>query len=272
MTELVFLGSGGGRFMLSTQIRATAGFRVNSENFKIHIDPGAGALVRSIQRRQNPQKLNCIITTHAHPDHATDTAPLIEAMCRGATSARGTLIVAESVMDGKSGAGPVMGQYHFSKPKKAIIAKNGETIEIIEGGEKLLIETIKCSHSDPSTFGIKIKIGSRTIGYTSDTEYFEGLPDLYKGCDVLIMNSTRPDAEKIKYHLCLDDAIEIAKIAKPKLAILNHIGMKFWRAGIIGQAKKMETETKIPTIAAEDGLRIGLEALDKAKQSSLGKF
>ena len=72
MTELIFLGTGGGRFAMITQRRATGGFRLNLDKFKIHVDPGPGAIVRSIQNKQNPQNLNCIIVTHAHPDHATD--------------------------------------------------------------------------------------------------------------------------------------------------------------------------------------------------------
>ncbi len=273
MTELVFLGSGGGRFMLTTQVRATGGFRINTENFKIHVDPGAGALVRSIQHRQNPQKLNCIIVTHAHPDHATDTAPLIEAMCRGMTKEKGALIVAGSIINSKGGVGPVMGNYHYSKPKKAITAKAGEVIELEENGEKLIVETLKCQHSDESAFGVKLKFSAMTIGYTSDTEYFNELPELYKGCDILIMNTTRPDGEKIRHHLCLDDAVKILKIAKPKLAILAHIGMKFWRAGIGGEVEKLERVTGVKTIAAEDGLKINVEeTLNKIIQSSLNKF
>ncbi|MBI5061217.1 MAG: MBL fold metallo-hydrolase [Candidatus Aenigmarchaeota archaeon] len=273
MTELVFLGSGGGRFMLTTQVMATGGFRINTENFKIHVDPGAGALVRSIQHRQNPQKLNCIIVTHAHPDHATDTAPLIEAMCKGMTRERGTLIISESVISGKAGVGPVMGNYHYLKPKKSITAKAGEIIEIEENAEKLVIETVKCLHSDESTFGIKLKFSNMAIGYTSDTDYFGELQKLYAGCDILIMNATRPDGERIKHHLCIDDAVKILNTAKPKLAILSHIGMKFWRAGISGEVEKLENATGVKVIAAEDGMKIDIEeTLNKISQSSLNKF
>lgn len=273
MTELIFLGSGGGRFMLITQRKATAGFRLHTENFKIHVDPGTGALVRSLQQRLDPQKLNCVITTHAHPDHATDTAVLIEAMCKGMTRERGTLIVSESVMSSKGDVGPVMGQFHFSKPKKAVIGKPGNAIELEENGEKIAVELIKTRHADPAAFGVKFKLGNKVIGYTSDTEYFEELPNFYKGCDVLIMNCTRPAGARINYHLCVDDVIALLKIAKPKLAVITHIGLKFAQEGILNGVEQIEKETGIATIAAEDGMKINVEdSLVKLKQTSLGKF
>jgi len=276
MTELVFLGTGGGRFMLVTQRKATAGFRLHTENFKIHVDPGSGALVRTLQQRLNPQDVNCIIVTHCHPDHSADTAPMVEAMCNGMTKKRGTLIVSHSLMKGdleEGEGGPVIGNYHFGQTGKSIIGKAGNTIELEENGEKLSIELIRTKHNDPSGFGIKIKTGNKTIGYTSDTSYFDELPNLYKGCDVLIMNATRPAGARINWHLCVDDVIEMMKIAKPRMAILTHIGLKFVNEGVMNGVRQIEKETGIVTIAAEDGMKLNIdESLSKLKQTSLSKF
>ena len=51
MTTLTFLGSGGGRFAMITQIKGTGGFRLDTENFHIHIDPGPGALIKSLKEK-----------------------------------------------------------------------------------------------------------------------------------------------------------------------------------------------------------------------------
>ena len=273
MTTLTFLGSGGGRFAMITQIKGTGGFRLDTENFHIHIDPGPGALIKSLKEKLNPQKLNCIIVTHAHTDHCTDTAPLIEAMCGGMLHERGTLIASKSITETAGDVGPVLSKYHYSKPKKFITPKYGDIIELEEAGEKLEIEIIKCNHADPTTFGMKMRFGNKKLGYTSDTEYFEELGELYKGCDILIINSTRPGAERIPGHLCTEDTIKVLKIAKPKLAILYHIGIKLINAGLQNEVQRIKQESGVDTIAAEDGLKVNVEdVLSKFTQTSLGKF
>jgi hypothetical protein len=49
MFEIVFLGTGGGRFSMITQKRRTGGLRVISEKMNVHVDPGPGALIYSLQ-------------------------------------------------------------------------------------------------------------------------------------------------------------------------------------------------------------------------------
>ncbi len=273
MTTLTFLGSGGGRFALITQIRGTGGFRLDTENFHIHVDPGPGALVKSIQQKLNPQKLNCIISTHAHTDHSTDLAPLIEAMCGGMLKEKGTLIVSKSIVDGATDVGPVLSKYHYARPKNLFAPKPGDIIELEENEEKIKIEIVKCEHTDPTTFGIKIKFGNKTLGYTSDTAYFDELGQLYKNCDILILNNTRPTGARIAGHLSTEDTIKALKDAKPKLAILYHIGLKMINAGVQNEVQKIEHETGVKTIAAEDGMKLNVEdAISGQKQVSLGKF
>ena len=52
--ELVFLGTGGGRFATITQKRRTGGIRLISNRLNIHIDPGPGALIYSLEAGLNP--------------------------------------------------------------------------------------------------------------------------------------------------------------------------------------------------------------------------
>ncbi|HIK00873.1 TPA: MBL fold metallo-hydrolase [archaeon] len=273
MTELIFLGTGGGRFAMITQKRATGGFRLNLDKFKIHVDPGPGAIVRSIQNKQNPQNLNCIIVTHAHPDHATDTAPLIEAMCRGMLKERGYLIVSKSVIAGAKEIGPVLGKYHYERPKKFLTPKAGDRIELEENGSKISVEIIEAQHSDPTSFGVKFYFDKKVVGYTGDTAYFEKLKMLYKNCDILILDNTRPGNQRIPYHLCTEDTIKILKVAKPKLAILTHLGMKMITGSPISEAQSIERETGVVTLAAEDGMKVNIEeSLTQIQQASLKSF
>jgi phosphoribosyl 1,2-cyclic phosphodiesterase len=96
--ELIFLGTGGGRFATLTQKRRTAGIRIIGKDLNLHLDPGPGALVYSISEGLDPQKLNAVFVSHCHPDHYTDAEVLIEAMTRGMTKRRGVLAAAKSVL------------------------------------------------------------------------------------------------------------------------------------------------------------------------------
>ncbi|MCJ7430619.1 hypothetical protein MUO83_05330 [Candidatus Bathyarchaeota archaeon] len=55
--DLIFLGTGGGRFVTMTQRRRTAGIRIMGEDLNLHLDPGPGALVHSINEGLDPQRL-----------------------------------------------------------------------------------------------------------------------------------------------------------------------------------------------------------------------
>ena len=46
--EIVLLGTGGGRFATITQKRCTGGMRIIGEGSNLHLDPGPGALIYSI--------------------------------------------------------------------------------------------------------------------------------------------------------------------------------------------------------------------------------
>jgi len=110
--EIIFLGTGGGRFATITQKRRTAGIRIISEALNLHLDPGPGALVHSVNEGLDPQKIGAIFVSHSHPDHYTDAEVLIEAMTRGMTRKRGVLAAAKSVLSGNDVCEPSISKYH----------------------------------------------------------------------------------------------------------------------------------------------------------------
>ena len=125
--------------------------------------------------------------------------------------------------------------------RKKIKTKNGE----------FEIEFIKTKHDEKSCFGFKLWIDGAVIGYTSDTEYYEGIAESYRGCDYLILNCLKPVHDQYNGHMAVVDIIEILKVAKPKLAILSHMGMKMIPVAD-KEAKKIQAATGIRTVAAQD--------------------
>ena len=262
MMEIVFIGTGGGRINLIKQFRGTGGFRINSESADIHVDPGPGALTNSIRLRQNPLKLDAVIVTHSHIDHCNDANVMIEGMSRHALKKRGILITTKQAVDGDERGDRVITLYHQDKTAELCKARWGEKKKFRTKKGEFEIEIIEARHDIKDAFGFRLFIDGVVIGYTGDTEYFKGLGDYYKGCDYLIINCLKPAEDEFAGHMSSADVVKFLKEAKPKLAILSHMGMGFIRAGPKTEAKMISEKSRVKTIAAYDGMRIG-DGLEK---------
>jgi phosphoribosyl 1,2-cyclic phosphodiesterase len=251
--EIILLGTGGGRFATITQKRRTAGIRIISENLNLHLDPGPGALVHSINEGLDPQKINAVFVSHCHPDHYTDAEVLIEAMTRGMTRKRGVLAASKSVLVGNASCEPSISKYHQQMPEQKIEAVPNMKFQV----GNVNISVTEARHTDPDTVGFRFETEDfGDFAYTSDTEYFEGIGKFYDGVRLLLLCIMRPAGKPWKGHMTTNDAIKIVKEARPEQAVLTHFGMQMIFKGPTNEAKLIEEETGVPTVAASDGMRI----------------
>jgi phosphoribosyl 1,2-cyclic phosphodiesterase len=272
--EIVFLGTGGGRFTTITQKRRTAGIRVLGENLNIHLDPGPGALVYSISEGLDPQKLNAIFVSHSHPDHYTDAEVLIEAMTRGMTKKRGVLAASKSVLKGNDVCEPSISKYHQQMVEQLVEAFPNTRFQVAD----LAVSATEARHTDPDAVGFRFE--TREYGdfaYTSDTQYFEGIGKYYKGVRLLMLCVMRPAGRPWEGHMTTEDAIKIVEEARPEQAVLTHLGMQMIFQGPTREAKIIEEKTGTPTVAATDGMRVLFgEKIEvqtaKPRQRQLDKF
>lgn len=251
--ELVFLGTGGGRFATITQTRRTGGIRILSKNLNIHVDPGPGALIYSLEAGLNPQKINGIFVSHSHPDHYNDAEILIEAMTRGMTKKRGFLAAAHSVLRGNEICEPSISLYHQTMPEQVIEAKPETSFSI----EDTRIVAARAKHTDPDAVGFRLE--TRDVGdiaYTSDTEYFQGVGKPYENVRLFLVCLMRPSESPWKGHMTTEDAIQILEEVKPEMAVITHFGMRMIFRGPGKEAKIIQQKTGIPTIVASDNMRI----------------
>lgn len=255
--EIIFLGTGGGRFNLLRQIRATGGFRIESKSANIHVDPGPGALLHSLKLDLNVHQLDAVIVTHYHVDHINDASVLVEAMAKSATKKGGVLIGSKYTLEGDNCGDRGISLYHQRLVEQIYIGEWGRKKIIKTKKGRFEIHFIKTKHDEKSCFGFKIFIDGKIIGYTSDTEYYEGIGENYKGCDYLILNCLKPVQDDYKGHLTAQDVVQILKVAMPKLAILSHMGIKIITKNPDALAAKIEKESGIACIAAKDGQVFG---------------
>jgi len=254
--ELIFLGTGGGRINLLKQFRKTGGFRINSDSANIHVDPGPGALTQSLKHKQNPLKIDAVIVTHDHIDHCNDANLMIEGMSQHALKKRGILISTKGAIDGNSEGDRAINKYHQSKVSEVYKAKEGEKKKFKTKNGEFEIEILKVKHDAEEGFGFKLFIDGKVIGYTSDTEPYEGIEEDYSGCDFLIINCLKPAADKYKGHMTSNDVAKLIKKAKPKLAVITHLGMGFIRKGANKEAKQITKKSGVECLAAYDGLKL----------------
>ena len=272
---ITFLGTGGGRFAMITQKRRTAGIHINQGQTNIHLDPGPGALVYSVNAGLDPQRLDAVLVSHSHPDHYTDAEVLIEAMTKGTLQKRGLLAAANSVLNGNSVCEASISKYHQTLPSQTIGAKTGTVFQV----GSFRVEAIRAQHTDPDAVGYRFSTTDYgDIGYTSDTEYYDDIGKNHSGLKLLILCVMRPGGKPWKGHMTTDDAISILKAVKPKAAVFTHLGMQMLFRGPQREATRASEESQVPVTAAVDGMKvifddqIRIEKTTSEKQADLDTF
>ncbi len=262
--QLVFLGTGGGRFVTITQKRQTGGFRLLTQKQNIHVDPGPGALIYSLNAGLNPQKLKAVLISHRHPDHYANAEVLVESMTRGMLKKRGTLAAPTNILSGDCQAGPAISLYHQKMIKQTVTLKPSVNFSV---GEIEIVAT-QTKHTDAETVGFKFNIPEvGTIGYTADTEYFDGLAEQYKGVKLLILSVMRPMGSPWPGHMTPKEAAKIVDVVKPEMVVATHFGMKMIYSGPAYEIKYIQQKTGVPTVAAFDGMKLKI-----AEKITIGKI
>lgn len=246
-----FLGTGGARFVASRQLRSTGGLWLNYRNTNLYIDPGPGAVVRmhSSKEHLDPTRLDAILITHKHLDHANDVNIMIEAMTDGGFKKKGLLYCPEDALS----PDPVVLNYVKSYLDNVVLLKEKGRYTV-----KDIVFSTPVKHTHPvETYGVVFHL-NKTIGLIADTRYFDALPDLYRA-DYLIVNVLR--AKPIENrdpvdHLAVDDFVRIVEEVKPEIAVMTHFGMNIIKEKPYLLAEKLKKETGLNIVAAYDGMKL----------------
>ncbi len=250
---ITFLGTGGARIMVATQILASGGLWLSLGGTEILLDPGPGCIVQSTKRKLRAERLSAIILSHRHLDHSGDVNVMVEAMTRGGLKPRGWLFAPADALETE----PVI----FSYLKGYL-----EGIEVLQEGKSYSIGNVSFTtpirHIHPvETYGMLFRTGEHTFSYITDSRYFDGLCHSYAS-ELLIMNVVFLEANRPFDHLSVPDAKHIITELKPRVAILTHFGMTMWRAKPWEIAQRLSQETGVRVLAARDGMRFDLPQLD----------
>ena len=256
MISVRFLGTGGARFTVARQIRASGGMWMRFGATQIHVDPGPGALVRalSVIPPCNPVELDAIVLSHKHLDHANDVNIMVEAMSQGGYRPRGALFAPRDAFEGEAVIFPYVRK--FVKREQFLVERSGPyAINDVE-----LRTSIKHIHA-VETFGMHFRYAGRTVSYLPCGRFFEGLIEDYKSHDpdVLIVNVLRYRDSMDVDHLLFEEARSIVTEIRPRVAVFTHFGTRLLERDPDRLAAELEDELGIRVHAARDGWTLDVE-------------
>lgn len=246
--RITFLGTGGGRHTTMYQVRSTGGMLIEHDGRFLHVDPGPGALTQMHRIHYDLTRTESLIVSHCHPDHYSDAESVLEGMSKGGWVKRGHLYGSPTVIEGNGRLGPCISDYHKGIVEDVTVFRPGDVLEV----DGIRVDICKAIHSDPTNVGFKFHTDHGIVSYVSDTEYRDEIADQYVGSRVLLLPVTTPTGNRIKYHLCTDDAITFVERVRPELAIFIHLGVVIIRRGAESEAASVERATGVRTIAAHD--------------------
>lgn len=253
--RITFLGTGGGRHTTIYQVRSTGGMLIEHDGGRIHVDPGPGAMTQMHRIHVDPGETDSVVISHCHPDHYSDAESVIEGMTKGGWVKRGHVYGSPTVIEGQGGLGPCISPYHLKVAMGYRTFRPGDVLSI----DGLQVDILKAVHSDPTNVGFTFHTGFGKVSYVSDTEYSDDVADQYKGSRVVILPVTTPSGNRIKYHMCTDDAILFAERIKPELIIFTHLGVVILKRGADSEARMVEKTTGVRTISAKDRMTLDVK-------------
>ncbi len=250
-----FMGTAGARFVVSKQLRSSAGTWCSLQGTNILLDPGPGTLARCFSSRPklDPEKLDAIILTHRHLDHSTDINVLIEAMTQGTFNRRGALFAPADAVGSDE---PVV----FRHTRQAV-----ERLELLREGGRYRLAGIDFfapvrNRHPVETYGLTFDLPHGQVSFISDTAFFPELAEHYAKSGILILNVVlyESPAHRVIQHLDLGGASALIKEIQPRLAVLTHFGTTMLNHKPYLLAQRLTEETGIEIIAAADGMKIDL--------------
>ena len=240
--------------MVAKQLRASGGLWFSIAGTEFLVDPGPGALVRmtSSRHKLDPARLEGIMISHRHLDHAGDVNNMVEAMTLGGTRPGGMLFAPGDALEGED---RVVLQYLRSALRQVVrLEEQGE----YELGRVRFRCPVRHRHRG-EVYGFRFEVPGLTVAYVADTAYFPELAEHYRA-DVMVLNVVRLEPSGLD-HLHLPDARALIEAARPRLAVLTHFGMTMLRARPWELAREMSAATGVKVIAASDDRLVRLENL-----------
>jgi ribonuclease BN (tRNA processing enzyme) len=216
--KITILGSG---TSVTSLTRNSSGVLIQNDGIHSLIDCGYGTLHQLLRLGVTYKDLDRIYFTHIHPDHMYDLVPLLFA---GRHPPDPRVKPLEIV------AGPGFGEFFagLQKAYKGWLTPKTYKIKIIEQDEEtreydgLSVTTRKVKHIPISRGYRMTDARGKTAAFSGDTDTCDGMIELGRDADLMVLECALPDDLKIDGHLSPTPAAKLAQKANCKKLCLTH--------------------------------------------------
>lgn len=214
--KLVVLGSG---TCVPSLKRNAPGYYLEAEGRRILVDCGSGTLLQLERAGKSYKDIEAVFITHRHPDHFADLMPLIHALLATPKFIRDKDLTIFTPTGFK--------EYYDRAIAPLLGTPRDFSIQVAEISDKLdydpfHIITADTVHSDDS-IAYRFESGNKSIVFTGDTDYDQGIIALSQNADLLVADCSFPDSMKARGHLSAKECGLVAKKAGVKKLLLSHI-------------------------------------------------
>ena len=249
MSELILLGSGTG---IPSLRRGSPGLLLLSEQSRVLIDSGSGALRKMLEVGITYRDLDLLLYTHIHPDHVADLVPILFA-CKYTDFPRQKDLLC---------VGGFGFKHYFSQLREIYgswIDSQSYRLTLKEISQKpLLFQNLKIfakpmAHISGSVgYRIELKDG-KSIALSGDTDYCKNIVHLASAVDLLVLECSFPDEKKVEGHLTPSLVGKIGVESNCKRLLLTHFYPACDRTDILKQCQRVY---KGEIILGEDLMKI----------------
>ncbi len=219
--KFTVLGSGTGWPRLE---RGAPGYLLQVAGENILFDIGPGTIYRLLKIGINISEIDGIFLSHFHPDHVTDLIPFFFATRYSLGYRRKKpfwVIAGEGFLAFHQGLKQAFG--HWVEPPEGLLkvqelSTKYQTALLMP---PLEIRSTPVVHN-PESLAYLVEYQGKSIVYSGDTDYAPSLVELAKDADLLVLECSAPEGEKIPGHLTPSLAGRIAGEARVKKLLLSH--------------------------------------------------
>jgi len=199
--------------------RNAPGYHLEVSGRQVLIDCGSGTMLQLERAGKSYRYIDAVFITHTHPDHISDLMPFVHALLAtpGFKREKDLFIIGP----------PGLRRFYESCIGSVMRKPKTFTINVVEIEEKLDLGYLfvfpkKTVHSQNS-IAYRFGDGEKSMVITGDCDFDEGIIELSRGADLLVIDCSFPDAMKVSGHLTPKECGLVAKKAKVKRLILSHL-------------------------------------------------
>lgn len=231
--------------------QACSGYLLETESFRLLIDPGYGVVPRLLER-MDAAELDAVIVSHGHPDHCADLNPLLRARALRDDPAPPLAVYA---MPGDLDAVLALDRPGMLDPaidQRSFVAGRSFAIGPFS------VRTVALRHSRPNA-GMRLEADGSAVAYTGDAGPSPALVALAHGVDLLLAEASYPaivPADSVGSLCSATDAGRQAAEAGVRQLVLTHL---IPPAHLDASRQAAARSFTGPIVVAEPGLTLAVE-------------